>query len=727
MGKLLLKIAKKITALGLVLILLFNITSEAFATLTLPQNEELAQEIKSVLQETFAAQETSNYKECVNNNSVSACQNYLRDLKAQFSKSVTNAQKNNTTIESKKSYKEYEKEYKQAIEKEYQRATEEIEKEIRQALWYSDLSWESVNHLNYLKKQNLEELKAWKENEEKNIKSGYGKYEKDYQVWQAKETKLQEEAGKKYLREEAKKIIASYEATESKKAKRIARELLVALLHSEGKIGEIIEDRDQVEKILLEALEGKPCATTLGSKTLTKAGADKYIGYDKPGVYPSLTREDWQIIEAGYKEEEACQNAFIALEGLGLLEGKKESVKKVERFIEENKEEIAAGDSLISASAVLLRWKAYQTLKRYINKQYVAENENKRTGIGGFGGISERIAYNGNYLGKISVWTQREDGSNAWEDLAELLAEEGSFESKEILKSSVNSCKIEKEVIGRDKLECQTIMPFLYGALLHAPKVMDSARPYQEPIPQNKEYFDENGRIRQVDTAAIKYKNSIIEKDFREKLQKYGTNVSSGLAGFLYNIKFNDMPVYAKMNLDNKLAKVYKNIPGYTKESARYRELKAGRIVVAIFKYLGIGLDIAFTFTLVGDVTKGALGARALIRAKNLLKGKKLLSITQRANILRQIAFIREGYKLRRFGRNFTAGIVNSANIGRKINASAYLAQKQGMSPINYMLHNIAYQRGKNIVLKKNILLVEGSQDFFKSSYYIPGVHKDIF
>ena len=199
MGKLLLKMSKKITALSLVLILLFNITSEAFAALTLPQNEELAQEVKSVLQETFAAQETNNYKECVNNNSVSACQKYLSDIKAQFTKSATNAQNNNTTVESKKSYKEYEKEYKQAIEKEYQRATEEIEKEIREALWYSDLSWDTANHLNYLEKQSKEELKTWKETEEKNIKSSYAKYEKDYQAWQAKESKLQEEAGKKYL------------------------------------------------------------------------------------------------------------------------------------------------------------------------------------------------------------------------------------------------------------------------------------------------------------------------------------------------------------------------------------------------------------------------------------------------------------------------------------------------------------------------------------------------
>ncbi|MBR4508506.1 MAG: hypothetical protein IKP23_03430 [Elusimicrobiaceae bacterium] len=730
MGKLLLKISKKITALGLVLILLFNISSEAFAALTLPQNEELAQEIKSVLQETFAAQETSNYKECVNNNSVSACQNYLRDLKAQFSKSVTNAQKNNTTIESKKSYKEYEKEYKQAIEKEYQRATEEIEKEIRQALWYSDLSFDTANHLNYLEKQSKEELKAWKETEEKNIKSSYVKYEKDYQTWQAKEAKLQEEAGKKYLKAEAKKIIAAYEATDNVKVKRFARELLVVLLNSEEKPGEIIEERAKVEQILLAALENRPCATTMGGKTLTKEGADKYIGYDKPGVYPSLTREDWNIIEAGYKDVEACQNAFIALEGLGYLQGTSQAVSKVEKFIEENSKDIAAGDSLINGSAVLLKWKSYQTLKKYIAKQFSQEKNNEGKGVGGFGGISEKVAYNGNYLGNVSIWTQREDGSNAWEDLADLLASEGSAQSKEILKSAVSSCKVVKEVLGKDKLECQTIMPFLYGALLHAPKVMNEAKPYQEPIPQYKEYLDAQGKARQVTQSeidGIKRRNAYIEKTFNEKIKSYGANISSGLAGFLYNLKFNDMPVDKKMALDNKLAKVYSNIAPYTKGSARYTKLKTNRAVVSIFKYVGIAIDVVLTFTLVGDIAKGALGASALVRAKNLLKGKNALSIAQRANILRQVAFIREGFKLRRFGRNFTAGIVNSANIGRKINASAYLAQKNGMNPINYMLHNIAYQRGKNIVLRNNILRVEGSRNFFNSNHYIPEVHGDIF
>ena len=200
MGKLLLKISKKITALSLVLILLFNITSEAFAAFVLPQNEILSQEIKTALEEAKSLQEKNSYDDCIVNKSAAACKTYLNNIKNQFIQSANNSQENNNIFEGKKTYAEYEKEVKKAIATEYKRATEEIEKEIREALWYSDLSWDTANHLNYLEKQSKEELKTWKETEEKNIKSSYAKYEKDYQAWQNKAQANLESQGRAYLR-----------------------------------------------------------------------------------------------------------------------------------------------------------------------------------------------------------------------------------------------------------------------------------------------------------------------------------------------------------------------------------------------------------------------------------------------------------------------------------------------------------------------------------------------
>ena len=53
---------------------------------------------------------------------------------------------------------------------------EEIEKEIREALWFSDLSWETTNQLNYLEKKSKEELNTWKESKEKEVKTSYKEY-----------------------------------------------------------------------------------------------------------------------------------------------------------------------------------------------------------------------------------------------------------------------------------------------------------------------------------------------------------------------------------------------------------------------------------------------------------------------------------------------------------------------------------------------------------------------
>ena len=728
MGKILLKATKKIIALSLALILLFNSGAELYGY-ALEISEEISGEIRTSLQQVLAEQEGKNsYQKCLLGEEKS-CKEYLGKIKKEFSQSAQQADSEKSAIESQKSYKEFKAEYEKAIEEEYKKGEAEIEKGVKEALILQELSWETINAINYFEKKSKAELEKWRKEAKEEIREEYKRYEKEYQSWRVKAEEEAESLGKKYLKAEGEKIIKAYEQSKSKGSKELARELLVVLLNSERSAGEFIEERQKAEKIFIEGLIGDPCAYNKGGQKLTKSGADKYIGYDKPGVYPNLTREDWEIIPASYKDEKACENAFISLEGLSYLKRSEEGVKEVKRFMSKNSRGLAAYDSLLSGSAVLLKWKAYSSLKSYIENSFKKEKSNENKGIGGFGGISETLAYNGRYLGEESVYTQREDGQNAWEDLAGLLSEEGSKASQELLKMSLSGCKVVKEVVGRDKLECETILPFLYGALIYAPKVMDKAEPYQEAIPLEKEYFDKNGKVQVIDKEGIKRKNALIKKEFNEKIREYGNSVSSGLAGFLYSIKFNDMPVASKMALDNRLAKVYSNIKGYSKGSARYKSLQTGRTVVAIFKYVGVALDIWCFVSLAGMAVKGVGGARALIKAKNLMKGAKSLSVGQRANILRQIAFIQEGWKVRRFGRNTIKGIISSADIGRRINAGVYLAEKNGMGTINYMLHNVAYGRGKNISLSKNILRVEGieSKEFYKSSHYIAGKHKDIF
>ena len=728
MVKALVKATKKIIALTLALILLFNNGAEIYGY-ALEISEEISAEIRESLQEVLAEQEGKNsYQKCLLGEEES-CKKYLEKIKKEFIQSAEQAHSQKSTIESQKTYKEFKAEYEKAIAKEYNKAIEEIEKEEREAIFFSNLTWKEINEIKALSERNKKEAEKWKQAQEDKIKDSYKDYEVSYEKWRKETEEKIEEAGKKYLKEEGRKIIKAYNASNNKVSKEDARELLVALINSEEKPGEIVAQREEAAKILREALLNNPCAYNKGGQKLTKGGADKYIGYDKPGVYPSLTREDWEIIPASYKDEKACQNAFISLDGLSKLQGTKENQTSVVKFMEANRTGLAAGDSLLEGSAVLLKWKAYITLRNYMKQNFALEKNNENKGVGGFGGISETVAYNGKYLGEVSVWTQRADGSNAWEELASLLAEEGSVQSQELLKMSLSSCKVVKEVLGRDKLECGTILPFLYGALISAPKVMDKAEPYQEAIPLEKEYMDKNGRLLVIDKEGIKRRNALIKKEFKEKIREYGSSVSRGLAGFLYNIKFNDMPVDAKMALDNRLAKVYSNIKGYSKGSKRYKNLQAGRAAVAIFKYVGIAADIWCFVSMAGLGVKAAGGASALIKAKNLMKGVKGLSVGQRAGILRQIAFIQEGAKLRRFGNNAVKFMVNSDKIGRRISAGEYLAQKNGMNTINYMLHNVAYGRGKHISLSKNILRVEGieSKEFYKNSHYIAGKHKDIF
>ena len=122
MRKVFQKSFKKVLAIFLTLVLLFNAGGESFATIFDKQfvgQEKIISEIREVLQNAKIEDdpETKDYQACVDNKNEEKCTAYVTGIKEQFKQSAKQSQ--NPTTEDKKSYKTFEAAYKKAIEKEY--------------------------------------------------------------------------------------------------------------------------------------------------------------------------------------------------------------------------------------------------------------------------------------------------------------------------------------------------------------------------------------------------------------------------------------------------------------------------------------------------------------------------------------------------------------------------------------------------------------------------------
>lgn len=171
-----------------------------------------------------------------------------------------------------------------------------------------------------------------------------------------------------------------------------------------------------------------------------------------------------------------CDSQINAMLGIGTLGQYQEDALPIAEFMNKTRSNREAVRILISGVGALLAMKQYDTLRSFLYENLKQENDFSSVDLLSLSTPVEAFAtIRGKYLGESSKYYQyeMEDDSvrNAWTDVALMLADEGSEDSLNLLRTfGIEQCRvyIEKQVNLKDKYSmfCGGIKPFLTGALL---------------------------------------------------------------------------------------------------------------------------------------------------------------------------------------------------------------------------------------------------------------------
>ena len=372
------------------------------------------------------------------------------------------------------------------------------------------------------------------------------------------------------------------------------------------------------------------------------------------------------------KCETECAFPLTAVVGLGMVGASFQDAQLVENFMEKTRTGAYSVPALLTGASALLAMKQYSVLRGFI---YSATD--KERDISNLDLLSVTTAVdvlkniNGQYLGEVSkyaVYPLTKNTSNtaafgnAWEDLALLLAAEGSKESLAMLKEfGVDRCGVyvSKSVTLKNeyKMACTGIVPFLAGALHSGKSGAENYTPQVNYL-QPGAYLDSFGRsvrITPQQAAQNRQKQASRRDLFNQYVTMTGLSASAAIARHLFKQSMGDLSAESELLLDQKLYKVYaasakKHAPkpgyaisAYSRGSAAYNAKRVRQDRTNWWLKAAQYADIAILVWCLVDISKLALkGAnlgRAMYKAMNMARSGA--TVTQRAMMLRRLNVVK--------------------------------------------------------------------------------------
>lgn len=260
------------------------------------------------------------------------------------------------------------------------------------------------------------------------------------------------------------------------------------------------------------------------------------------------------------EDQAGCDIVFLAVLGLSVFGAETSRVCSADdesdacviyNFMLKHDDSPLALNTFNLGMSALLGMKAYRTIQQFVDKAWAKEVDSQ----GGFLDIlnfPEKIVYSGvrKYLSDASYkYAYPIDGGNgafgnAWEDFAEMLADEGSAESIKILETAY------KAFDGRRVAE--GIHPFVVGALL------------TDKLDANKFNVHKNayaGHVQLVLKSMFATgpgaEHSQVEKNHAIFAHLLTVNKAAAMAYFYYISGMGDLDVPTKTRVDNKLTEFY--------------------------------------------------------------------------------------------------------------------------------------------------------------------------
>ncbi len=270
------------------------------------------------------------------------------------------------------------------------------------------------------------------------------------------------------------------------------------------------------------------------------------------------------------KSAYSCERAFSALSGLGMVgKGSFKASMAVSEFVERhlNINGVAGPVLLAGASALLSMGQAKSVggiLHSAIKKEH---NTVFPLSFSEFHDFAKyELGGNQRYLGEVSKLAQfKGEGntySNGWEELALMLAAEGSKESLQVLHDyGVGRCTVTQR--GQEFfINCETILPFLVGALFSGKSGAERYTP-SNIITRAGQYFSNAGAGKGVITVTKEeaQKGAASAARSRHALaalsQNTGLPAAAIFSRYLFLNTMGDLTPDEEMALDNKLSTAF--------------------------------------------------------------------------------------------------------------------------------------------------------------------------
>ena len=324
-----------------------------------------------------------------------------------------------------------------------------------------------------------------------------------------------------------------------------------------------------------------------------------------------------------------CVNLTNAMIGLGILS---ESYKDGDLIMNtiKNYENTGANTTvMLSGIAALLAMKDYELIERFLKQKTEEENESDSwSDYLNFMKWPLAIANtNGKYLGKVSEKAEYSDGTNfrnAYADLAQMLAEDGSPKALDILrKYGINKCyvkktsSVQKETLAKYSVSCHGIKPFLVGSLLSG---KSGAGKYNSPRPvQSKQYLGSGGKLHNSSIERYEELKNLAETAesnyYTFAKEVFNGDAEAMLALHIMSEGMGDLNDVDEYNLDTSLYKVFKKrIPQkflgaklIVVDDERLSKKRTRRTVTGAFTGLGLAVDIYLTVSFVLGIGKAAI------------------------------------------------------------------------------------------------------------------------
>lgn len=317
-----------------------------------------------------------------------------------------------------------------------------------------------------------------------------------------------------------------------------------------------------------------------------------------------------------------CSVVLSAVSALGVLgEGSKDSAV-IGEFISKNLETPIAAPALLTGVSSLLAMEQYGAIRGILDE--ATRRENNLKFILSFSELTEAfININGQYLGDVSKWAQYpvpEDGKvsalgeapsgNAWEEVAHMLAAEGSPQAQQLLSDyGINMCTAQLKMNLKDEWDigCDGIKPFLVGAVTSGKAGAYTGR---VQLDLQEGYIQDNNGTRYVsaEQAAI---NARLHNEMVQRVQNFiksqGLSLPASIARGLYLCSMGDLDADSQLLLDTKLFAYFdketngqKNISPalrllpYAKDSAEYKAKQSRQHRAQAWRNIATLADIAF-------------------------------------------------------------------------------------------------------------------------------------